>query len=166
METVMTDTNTDRINTDHTEINVLGNSAWLTNFISVYHQLSTDNLHLLEQIYHAKVDFIDPIHEIHGFDALSNYFDGLYQNVSYCQFNIHHVVETELEAAIYWTMTYQHKQLNGGEKITVTGSSHLKAFEGKIIYHRDYIDLGEMLYENIPLLGRLISWIKKRAANA
>jgi len=162
----MTDTNMGRINTEHTKTDVFAKSDWLTNFINVYHQLSTDNLQLLNGIYHAKVDFIDPIHEIHGFDALSHYFDGLYQNVSYCQFNVHHVVETELEAAIYWTMIYQHKQLNGGEKITVTGSSHLKAFEGKVIYHRDYIDLGEMLYENIPLLGRLIIWIKKRAANA
>jgi limonene-1,2-epoxide hydrolase len=164
VETVMTDTNMEK--EVNTEVSVLTESAWLTNFINVYHELSTDNLHLLNTIYHEKVDFIDPIHEIHGFNALSNYFDGLYQNVSYCQFNVHHVVETELEAAIYWTMTYQHRQLKGGEKITVTGSSHLKEFEGKIIYHRDYIDLGEMLYENIPLLGRLITWIKKRAANA
>ena len=139
---------------------------WLANFVDVYQQLSTNNLNLLEGIYHPNVNFIDPIHEIKGFNNLASYFEGLYQNVSYCQFNVHHLVETELEAAIYWTMIYQHKQLNGGDKITVTGSSHLKAFEGKVIYHRDYIDLGEMLYENIPLLGRLITWIKKRAANA
>lgn len=139
---------------------------WLVNFVDVYQQLSTDNLNLLEGVYHSNVNFIDPIHEIKGFNNLASYFEGLYQNVSYCQFNVHHLVETELEAAIYWTMTYQHKQLKGGEKITVTGSSHLKAFEDKVIYHRDYIDLGEMLYENIPLLGRLITWIKKRAANA
>lgn len=140
-------------------------SDWLGNFVDVYQQLSTDNLSLLQSIYHENVNFIDPIHEINGFDKLASYFEGLYQNVTSCQFTITHFIETETEAAIYWQMVYQHKQLNRGEKITVSGSSYLKSAEGKVIYHRDYVDLGEMLYQRIPFLGRLITWIKNRAAN-
>ncbi len=148
--------------TDKPDLSV--SSKWLTTFVDVYHELSTDNLHLLTEVYHKNVKFKDPMHELTGFDALYQYFVGLYQNVSYCQFEIQHVVETEQEAALYWTMTYQHKQLNAGKKIAVSGSSHLKQSEGKVIYHRDYIDLGQMLYQHIPVIGKVISWIKNRAS--
>jgi len=37
--------------------------------------------------------------------------------------------------------------------------SHLKFADGKVISHRDYFDLGEMLYEHIPLLGGVIKSI-------
>jgi hypothetical protein len=32
----------------------------------------------------------------------------------------------------------------------------------KIIFHRDYFDAGAMLYEQIPLLGRVIKWVKQK----
>jgi hypothetical protein len=144
---------------------VNANTQWLTNFVEVYQQLATDNLHLLEGIYHQDVNFIDPMHEINGFTDLANYFNGLYQNVTSCQFTVTHIIEKETEAAIYWLMVYQHKQLNRGDKITVSGSSHLKSVDDKVIYHRDYVDLGEMLYQRLPFVGRLITWIKNRAAS-
>jgi hypothetical protein len=48
----------------------------------------------------------------------------------------------------------------------VQGSSHLKGVGDKVVYHRDYLDLGAMLYEQLPLLGRVIRSLKNRAANA
>jgi hypothetical protein len=33
---------------------------------------------------------------------------------------------------------------------------------GKVRYHRDYFDLGAMLYEHLPLLGSLVKTIKRR----
>jgi hypothetical protein len=32
-----------------------------------------------------------------------------------------------------------------------------------VCYHRDYFDAGEMLYENLPVVGRVIRWIKDQA---
>ncbi|HGP4674712.1 TPA: nuclear transport factor 2 family protein, partial [Vibrio cholerae O1] len=34
--------------------------------------------------------------------------------------------------------------------------------EGKVTYHRDYFDMGEMLYEQLPVLGQVIRAIKRR----
>ena len=59
-------------------------------------------------------------------------------------------------------MTYSHKQLNSGKPITVEGHSFIMGDDSKVTYHRDYVDLGQMLYEHIPVLGRLIQWVKKR----
>lgn len=138
--------------------------CWLSEFVSVYQHLSTDNLDLIDSIYDPDIHFVDPMHELHGRTQLLNYFEGLYQNLNYCRFIIDNVIQQENEAAIYWEMTYQHKTLNKGKMVTVRGSSHLKAHNGKIIYHRDYLDLGAMLYEQLPLVGQFIRWIKNKAS--
>ncbi len=138
---------------------------WLSNFVSIYQTLATNNLELLATIYHSDITFIDPLHHVEGFDDLYNYFNGLYQNLQTCEFVIEKVIFDGKEAAIYWTMTYQHKKLNKGELVSVSGSSHIQGKEDKVIYHRDYLDVGAMLYEQIPLFGKLTKWIKAKAAN-
>lgn len=137
---------------------------WLNEFTSVYQKLNTDNLVLLNSIYHQEITFIDPIHEIKGLEELQQYFQGLYQNLESCQFIISEVISQPNQAAIYWKMTYQHPKLNKGNEVSVFGSSHLKAKEGKVIYHRDFLDLGSMLYEQLPVLGKVIRLIKSKAA--
>ncbi len=32
----------------------------------------------------------------------------------------------------------------------------------KVYRHRDYFDAGAMLYEHLPVLGRVVSWLKRR----
>lgn len=141
------------------------NSIWLNNFIEVYQKLSTDNLSLLEVIYHKNVTFVDPIHQIQGFDNVSQYFEGLYQNLHSCEFTITDVIAVDGKAAIYWEMTYSHKKLNQGRPVTVLGNSYIKGQDNKVIYHRDFLDLGEMIYEQLPILGRIIKWIKIKVAS-
>ena len=41
-------------------------------------------------------------------------------------------------------------------------ASYLKTRNGKIYYHRDYFDMGAMVYEQLPLLGRIVRKIKQR----
>jgi hypothetical protein len=41
--------------------------------------------------------------------------------------------------------------------------SHLElAADARVIYHRDYWDAAEELYENVPLLGGFMRWLKHR----
>ncbi|MFT7009182.1 MAG: hypothetical protein ACJAXJ_003730 [Colwellia sp.] len=137
---------------------------WLVNFIDNYSQLSTDNLELLENIYHKDITFIDPLHKVQGFENLQQYFYGLYESLTSCCFTIDHLFEENNEAAIYWTMSYQHPKLNSGKLVIVKGHSHIKGENEKVIYHRDYLDAGVMLYEQLPFIGRVIQWIKAKAA--
>jgi len=149
------------------KVNIQAQHApWLIKFIDIYQRLSVDNLHLLAELYHQEIIFIDPMHQLTGFEQLKRYFDGLYQKLSYCEFNIEQVIAEGQDAAIYWQMSYQHPRLNGGEVVKVQGSSHLRGCDDKVIFHRDYIDLGAMLYEHVPLLGRVIRLLKTRATTS
>ncbi|MDP2562155.1 nuclear transport factor 2 family protein [Psychrobium sp. 1_MG-2023] len=136
---------------------------WLKNFIDVYQVLSTDNLELLGSIYHKDVTFLDPIHQVNGLDNLQQYFSNLYQNLSQCDFLITDAIVDGDQAALYWQMTYTHRSLNGGREVVVTGTSRIKGKNNKVIHHQDYLDVGAMLYEQLPVIGRVIQWIKAKA---
>ncbi len=136
--------------------------VWLEKFIDIYQKLEAGNLHLLKELYGQSVVFIDPIHQLNGIDELQQYFEKLYSNIQSCTFKIDEVFFQEPYAAVYWTMQYIHPKLNGGNLVTVHGHSKLKGHTDKVIYHRDYLDLGSMIYEQIPLLKNIIRWLKFR----
>lgn len=132
-------------------------------FIEIYQKLNKDNLSLLGRVYADEICFIDPLHKIEGLTALTRYFAGLYQNVQQIHFEIKEVLKSDDHAAIFWQMHYSHPKLNKGQLIAVEGMSQLK-FNQKIIYHRDYFDLGQMLYEHLPCMGSVVRLLKQRAA--
>jgi len=137
---------------------------WLYSFIDIYQKLNTENLFLLSDIYHQNVTFTDPMHQVEGVEQLTNYFEKLYENLSSCDFVIENVLCDGEQAAIYWKMSYQHKKLNKGDIVIVEGNSLIKGQGDKVLYHRDYLDLGAMLYEQLPVFGKLTKWIKTKAA--
>ena len=137
---------------------------WLNNFVEIYQSLSKNNLDLLLEIYDKNIIFIDPIHQVEGIDELYKYFQSLYENLTTCDFIIEHIISSQDQAAIYWKMTYQHSKLNKGELVEVYGNSLIKGEGSRVLYHRDYLDLGAMLYEQIPVFGSLTKWIKNKAS--
>ncbi|EOD81196.1 putative transcriptional regulator [Grimontia indica] len=137
-------------------------SDTLDRFISVYTSLRKDNLNSLDEIYSEDVVFEDPAHRIEGYGNLSRYFESMYTNVTDCRFDIHdHAVNGDV-AFISWTMTLSHPKLEGGAERAVKGCTRLVLKEGRVVVHRDYFDLGEMLYEALPVLGSAVKMIKKR----
>lgn len=148
--------------TEKTEKQILNTPEWLCSFKQVYQNLSKRNLNSLNTIYHRNVVFEDPLHKVEGLENFIAYFENLYTHVITCTFEINDIIHTPNEAAIYWEMRYKHPKLNSGKTIVVMGHSRLKVIDNKIIYHRDYLDVGAMLYEHIPLVGSIVSFLKHR----
>ncbi len=130
--------------------------------VDIYHKLDKHNLHLLDELYHPDVVFEDAAHRLEGRGALYEYFQSLYTNVIRCDFVIHEQQQVGDTGFLTWTMELLHPKLQNGTPIMVNGATHLKFSDGQVIYHRDYFDLGEMLYENLPLLGAVIKIVKQR----
>ncbi|MCZ0751503.1 nuclear transport factor 2 family protein [Aeromonas enteropelogenes] len=135
----------------------------LARFVALYQQLDRQQLHRLSEVYADEVIFIDPAHRIEGLAALSDYFAALYQRLAYCRFVITSQQQQGRQAWLGWTMTFSHPRLRGGKPVTMEGATRLELDEeGKVCLHRDYFDLGAMLYEQLPLLGPLVRTIKGR----
>ncbi|QSX34569.1 nuclear transport factor 2 family protein [Shewanella avicenniae] len=131
-------------------------------FLVMYQRLNRDNLALLNDVYDDEVLFQDPLHQVRGIAALTEYFAAMYQNIDYIGFDMQQVLLVPSQAAITWRMQFQHPKLNGGRLISVDGMSFL-TFSDKVTFHRDYFDVGQMLYEQLPLLGSAVRAIKRRA---
>ena len=56
---------------------------------------------------------------------------------------------------------YFHIILNKGKEFVVQGVSEIHFENNLVTYHRDYFDMGEMVYERIPIFG----WITKKIKN-
>lgn len=138
----------------------------IKDFKNLYHSMNRENLDLnrISSVYADHIHFEDCFHSIEGLHNLFDYFENLYSNVSFIEFTFIHQWADESSAMITWDMLYQHPKLNQGEKILVKGASELTFEQGKIIKHRDYFDAGSLLYEHIPLLKRIILFLKNRMA--
>ena len=135
------------------------------NFQDVYNQLDRNNLDLLKSIYSDDIQFIDPIHEINGYSELKSYFESMYSNSGYTRFIFGEEALQGDICTLQWRMELQHKKLNRGRHFSIDGISILRFdVNGKVYYHRDYYDLGALIYERIPLIGSIISYIKGRLA--
>ncbi|BEE10364.1 nuclear transport factor 2 family protein [Aeromonas dhakensis] len=135
----------------------------LARFVALYQQLNRDELHRLPEVYANEVVFTDPAHRIEGLAALTDYFAALYQRLAYCRFVITSQLQQGRQAWLGWTMTFAHPRLRDGAPVTVEGATRLEFDEaGKVCLHRDYFDLGAMLYEQLPLLGSVVRTIKGR----
>lgn len=135
----------------------------LEKFLKTYTELNANNLQLLADIYTEDVRFIDPAHEIRSLVRLTDYFASLYSNISFIQFQFSDHQRVAEQGYVQWQMNFSHPRLKGGRAITVDGASYFRFNDnGKVYFHRDYFDLGAMLYEQLPLLGRIIIAVKKR----
>ncbi|GAB2997339.1 nuclear transport factor 2 family protein [Psychrosphaera aestuarii] len=136
---------------------------WLTDYVGTYNILNAGNLHLLRNIYSDNAVFIDPLSRVEGLKALTEYFEHLYVNLTSCHFELTDYICDGNDAAIYWTMTVNHKKLKSGKSITLEGHSKLIQIDGKVTFQRDYFDAGAMIYENIPVVGGLVRFVKSKA---
>lgn len=131
---------------------------------SLFNNFNSDTMHLADDFYDPDVVFRDPIVELKGRDSLKAYYVDMYENVTSIRFDFSGGIEKDEEVVVFWTMELRAKGLKGGEPVLLDGASHIKfgGESGKVIYHRDYFDMGAFVYENIPVLGSIVRYTKKR----
>lgn len=133
-------------------------------FCQFYQRLDHASVAHLANIYANNVVFVDPVTKHEGIEALTGYFENLLANTASCSFEIKKVSQAQDTSFVQWIMHFQHPKLAANSLISVHGLTELRVEQNKVVYHRDYYDMGEMIYEHIPLLGRIIRWLKQRLA--
>lgn len=139
-------------------------SSFLQSFAQRFASLDAASLDRLGELYSPDVRFQDPLHRVDGLAALRRYFESLYANVQELRYDFHGFDEVaEGGGYLRWTLHFRHPRLAGGQPVAVEGCSHLRWGE-RVEYHRDYFDAGALLYENLPVMGGIIGWLKRRLA--
>lgn len=134
----------------------------LQKLVAFYQTLDSDRLSMLAEIYHPDIRLSDPVGEHQGLVVVEHYFASLLKNMRYCRFAVTQVRQFDTDALLLWRMEYAHPALQRGASQTLEGSSYLQFHDNKVVFQRDYYDMGAMLYEKLPLLGTIIGLVKKR----
>ena len=132
--------------------------------IAFYETLGPGSVAELKDVYSTDVVFVDPVATHRGLVQLEAYFDRLLKGCEACTFKIHDASESQSSVFIRWTMKFAHRKLNGGQPVNVDGLSAIKVERGKVTFQRDFYDMGAMIYENVPVIGRIVTGLKTRLA--
>ena len=131
-------------------------------FRRFYADFSQDNIRAgLRELYAPDAFFADGFKHVRGLDAMEAYFLRSIESVHSCGFEIVDVVDSEGDYYFRWVMHLVLKK-DLENVIETVGMSHVRFNNhGQIVFHQDYWDTS-LIYEQIPVLGRVIRWIKSR----
>ncbi len=132
----------------------------IESFKAFYRDLGAMNVDDMASLYDSEVVFRDPVHELRGINELHAYMRDMCASISRGRFEYLDQLIAPGRAYIKWNMYFEHHKL-GNRLICVRGISHIE-FAEKIHFHEDVYDMGEMLYENLPVLGSATRWLKSR----
>ena len=129
----------------------------------VFNTLRANNIQILDDFYAPDTKFIDPLGTHNGINSVKDYYRNLYSNVKNIHFKYNDIVSAGNTHVLLWTMTLTTDGLNSGKPISLEGNSYIKFNEANLVsYHRDYFDMGEFVYEHIPVLGWTIKKVKNK----
>lgn len=133
-----------------------------------FNGFNKDTMELVDAFYAPNAHFLDPVVDLKGRDAIRGYYANLYANVISIRFEFSGEVTQGDEKVAFWTMVLRHKKLQGGKEVRVIGNSHFK-FDpetGQALYHRDTFDMGEFIYEGLPVVGSVIRYVKRKMSQS
>jgi hypothetical protein len=127
-------------------------------------RLDATHLNVVEEFYDKNIEFHDPIGTIKGREKMRSYYEIMYKDLKSIKFEYHEAISSNKTVVLVWKMTYATPKLKSGEPISIEGNSVIKfgGPEDKVIYHRDYFDIGAMVYEQIPVLGWGVKTVREK----
>ena len=134
----------------------------LNRLVAFYESITLGSLSSIGSIYAPNAYFKDPFNEVTGMARIEAIFAHMFVQVAEPKFKVlsaiagRSVGSDSHEAYIVWLFDW-------GKSKPIRGSSHIKFDnEGLVIFHRDYWDAAEELYETLPVLGTLMRWLKRK----
>lgn len=129
--------------------------------INWFETLSPQSLAQIDQIYAEQAHFVDPFNDVNHCKAIRAIYQHMFDTLHQPRFHVTRKIIDGHSACLVWQFTFGLR----GQHYAVQGSTvfELNA-HGLITVHRDYWDPAHELYEKIPLLGRLMKWLRNTIA--
>ena len=131
----------------------------LREFKEWFINLNESTLDNIVTYYDENVFFKDPFNEFNGREKLKKLFIHMFNTLKNPHFVFIDNIENSEGVFLTWDFIFSYKE----KLFKIHGSSHLKLNdEEKIVYHRDYWDVGEELMLKIPLIKNLYGIFQKK----
>ncbi|MEJ2467494.1 MAG: nuclear transport factor 2 family protein [Campylobacterales bacterium] len=118
-----------------------------------------------EAVFEPDVCFADPFHRFKGIDALRTLFDGMFAAVEAPAFVVDEIVCSNGVAYLRWEFSYrpsfgrERRHFEGVSRVQFTAS-------GRVSSHIDYWDAARNVYEHLPLVGKVVAFLRARIASS
>lgn len=125
--------------------------------------LNKDTLQLIETFYDEAVEYSDPLGRGSGRTGLHRHYIRFFKYISRIRYEFGPITVDGKQVSVQWTAFFRHSKLNGGRDNSLRGSTWLEfgGAEDKVIRFNEYFDVGELAYENLPVLGFIVRTVKR-----
>ena len=133
----------------------------VADYIAFYESLTPESLGQLDALCDPEVRFRDPFNEVTGTAAYRAILADMFRRVRAPSFEVGDWALSGRVAYLRWTFRCTPRK--GGAPWRFEGMSevHFDA-EGRVTAHLDHWDSGSQFYARLPLLGRLIGFVRRR----
>ena len=133
----------------------------LTEFKEWVINLNEATMDDIVSFYDENVFFKDPFNEFNGREKLKKLFLHMFITFKNPHFVFIDTIENSEGIFLTWDFIFSYKK----KLFEIHGSSHIKLNDDeKIVYHRDYWDVGEELLLKIPLIKSLYGLFQNKLA--
>jgi len=140
-----------------------GTQAALNNLVDYFQTLSPESVAEMATVYSEDAYFCDPFNAVTGIAPIKHIFGEMFMRLHDPRFVIAETIAQENSAILIWDFDFRIKSLKPQLPRRIHGLSHVRfAADGRVNYHRDYWDAAGELYEQFPLIGSVLRWLKRR----
>jgi steroid delta-isomerase len=130
-----------------------------------FETLAPSSVDRIGTVYAEDAYFKDPFNEVRGVTAVQRVFEHMFGQLDAPRFTVTHAIAAGADAFLTWDFRFRLRSRPDEEQV-IRGATHIQfTADGRVVYHRDYWDAAEELYEKLPLLGSLMRWLKHRVAS-
>ena len=127
-----------------------------------YESLTEERLAGLHDLYHEDAHFRDPFNDVRGVPAIEAIFRHMFAQTDAPGFEVLHWAERDDRAYLQWRFRFGSRSALA-KRYCIEGVSEVEfGADGRVVRHLDYWDPAAGLYEQLPLLGRLLKWLRRR----
>jgi hypothetical protein len=126
-----------------------------------YGALTPLSLERLGEFYRPDAQFQDPFNEVVGLLAIERIFTDMFERTEAPRFLVRESLAGTDRAFLTWDFEFGLR----GRRLVVHGATRLLFDEqGRVREHRDYWDPAGQLWQQLPLLGPCVAWLRRRMA--
>lgn len=126
--------------------------------------MSIERLDSLGEVYASTVQFEDSLSKGTGLDELKMHFERIYRTLPTVTYEYGRSIASSNCFVIEWTMKSGFRKSKRTFALPGISFLEVEIDSGLIIKSKEYFDLGQALYQQVPLLGALVKIVKSNAA--
>ena len=132
-------------------------------YVDFYETLTPDSLDHLVELCAPEIRFRDPFNETVGVAAYRAVLRKMFEDVAAPRFAVQDRACSGHVCYLRWTFSFTLRDRAAPWHIEGMSEVHFDQ-DGRVTLHLDHWDSGAQFYARLPVIGRLIRWIRRRVA--